>query len=201
MANAVVQILGVGISGFGFLLMYLAYKLIRSIIAIPNPPKTTISTINRYMLTCFVMTIAVGVFTFLSTEFKKTQLASLSNEVKNKDTALNILATAQRNDQLSDRIKATTNENTIVAETEKQKKVLDTLSSYFTKEKDSSAVKSFNNYRQLILEISDSLQMTNLEKPKMDSLKKRYARYNNSVNELSLKVANTKFEARDRMKY
>ncbi len=71
----IVKILGVGLSGFGFLLMFLAYKLIQNLLPLPNANPLIIKTINRYMLVCFVMTVTVGAFTFITTSYKNNFIA------------------------------------------------------------------------------------------------------------------------------
>ena len=51
----VVQILGLGVSGFGFLMAYLAYRLLDRAQTRPNPSKSTIVAIGAYMVFAIVL--------------------------------------------------------------------------------------------------------------------------------------------------
>ncbi len=57
----VVKILGYGLSGFAFLLVFLAFMLLRKEQDKPEPRKMIIQTIQMFMGLCLVLSIAVGV--------------------------------------------------------------------------------------------------------------------------------------------
>lgn len=57
----VVKILGYGLSGFAFLLVFLAFMLLRKEQDKPEPRKLIIQTIQMFMGLCLVLCIAVGV--------------------------------------------------------------------------------------------------------------------------------------------
>ncbi len=187
----IVKILGVGLSGFGFLLMFLAYKLIDRVIGATTPQQLVVKTINRYMLVCFVMTLTVGTFTFISTSYKNDLIAEQYKKNEDNTKAINILAASSTNSSIADSIirNPQDNETALVAKKE-QKKVLDTLSKYITEQNDGKVNVEFENYKTQVLKISDSLQMKNLAKPKIDSLKAHFLQYNNTINKYSLKLVN-----------
>ena len=188
----IVKILGVGLSGFGFLLMYLAYKLIQSLVPLPNANPMVISTINRYMFVCFIMTLTVGVFTFITTSYKNDVIEKQSAKIENSAVALNLLAASQKNNLLSDSIVQLSQNKARTPVKNEQEKILDTLSKYVAKQNNPHLIKTFKNYKSSVLSISDSLFMTNLDKSKIDSLKKNYILLNDSISDFSLKVANNK---------
>lgn len=100
----IIKILGVGLSGFGFLLMFLAYKLLNKIITARSTNPLIHKSINRYMLVCFVMTVTIGVFTFISTEYKKETIASQNEQIKTDETTIDLLVTANKNNSIADSV-------------------------------------------------------------------------------------------------
>lgn len=191
--DVVVKILGVGLSGFGFLLMYLAYKLIAQVIVAKNPQTNVLPTINRYMLVCFIMTVTVGIFTFISTEYKEKAIESLSATVDDEKRKNDLFTTVRRGSVLADSIIISKNtESTVVEIKEDYRKVLDTLSTFITSANDTAIKREFQVYKTSLIRISDSLQMGNLSRPKVDSLKTRFVLYNNSLSNLSVQAAMNK---------
>ncbi|MFT3705952.1 MAG: hypothetical protein QM802_26535 [Agriterribacter sp.] len=186
----IVKILGVGLSGFGFLLMFLAYRLIRSIIALPHTNPLVVKTINRYMLVCFVMTIAVGVFTFITTLYKQDVITNQQAKIDNGSKALNILAASNNNSLIADSIarNAGNNQKVFIVKQE-QKKLLDTLSNYIVQQDNPKLTEDFNKYKTLALKASDSLGMPGLTKSEIDTLRINFLKYTNSISKLSLNTA------------
>jgi hypothetical protein len=187
----IIKILGVGLSGFGFLLMFLAYKLLNKIITERSTNALIHKSINRYMLVCFVMTVTVGVFTFISTEYKKETIASQNEQIKNDETAINLLVTTNKNNSIADSvISAAGNDNTVPGAKKDQEKILNDLSVIISSEKDPKTTAQFTKYKDNILKIHDSLNMPNLSKPEIESLKRSYSKYNDSVTKLTLDITN-----------
>src|SRR5688500_17218565 len=116
MGMDIVQILGYGLTGLGFLLMFLAYRLVDKVISTRSAQPLVISTINRFMFVCLIMSVLVGVFTFVNARYKQDELEAKTEVIRNKELALNILGTAQQNDLLSDRILAKTDSLGIVSD-------------------------------------------------------------------------------------
>jgi hypothetical protein len=107
----VVKILGYGLSGLGFLLMYLAYRLLDKLSNQANPSQLIISAINRYVVICLTMTIVVGVFTYITKDYKSDELAAQDTSIQNKTAAIQVLSTAKKNSELADSIKTYANSN------------------------------------------------------------------------------------------
>lgn len=186
----VVKILGVGLSGFGFLLMFLAYKLIQSIVTLPHTNPQVIKTINRYMLVCFIMTLAVGTFTIISTYYKNDVIAQQSSVIENNTKALNVLAASNKNALISDSLShhMQSAEDVAAAKVEQQK-ALDTLGKYVNEQNNPQLSQDFNKYKNLSMSASDSLTLTNLPPQKIAELKANVVKYNNALSQISLNVA------------
>ena len=99
----IVKILGIGLSGFGFLLRFLAYRLINRIVG-TKPDKKVFIIISLYMFVCFIMTVTVGIFTYFTTTYKNTQLTEQSKKLKDNSVALNVLAASHKYDIIGDSI-------------------------------------------------------------------------------------------------
>lgn len=187
----IVKILGVGLSGFGFLLMFLAYKLLNKIIGQRSANALVHQSINRYMLVCFIMTVTVGVFTFISTEYKNNKIASQEEQIKSDKTAIDLLVKTNNNSSLAKSvIAATETDNGVPGAKKDQKKILEDLSAIIKTENDPKANAQFSSYKDNILKIHDSLNMPNLSKPEIESLKRSYSKYNDSVTKLTLDITN-----------
>ncbi|QHS62576.1 hypothetical protein [Chitinophaga agri] len=188
----IVQILGTGLSGFGFLLMFLAYKLISSLVTLPKVNPNIIKMINRYMLVCFIMTVTVGVFTFMSTSYKNNVISDQAALIKSKDTVLNILATTQKSRLLSDSLSRNLDNPMLTDARSRQNSYLDTLQKYIDGEHNPVQRERFNRYKENLSNITDSLTMGNLDRKRKELLKEKYVVLNDSITRLSLKVADAK---------
>ncbi|SHN46138.1 hypothetical protein [Chitinophaga sp. CF418] len=184
----IVKILGTGIAGFGFLLMYLAYKLIASLVTLPKVNPAILKMINRYMVVCFVMTVTVGVFTFMSTSYKNDLISSQEAVIKSKDTALNILTTSQKSKLLSDSVSKATDSQTIAQVQSRQNSYLDTLQKYIESRHNPTQRDRFNHYKNSLSTIADSLTMSTVDHKRREFLKEKYVTLNDSISRLSLKV-------------
>ncbi|TWW01150.1 hypothetical protein [Chitinophaga pinensis] len=188
----IVQILGTGLSGFGFLLMYLAYKLISSLVPLPNVNPNIIKMINRYMLVCFIMTVTVGIFTFMTTSYKNNVISDQAALIKSKDTVVNILATAQKAKLLSDSLSRNIDGPLAGEVKTRQNSYLDTLQKYIDGEHNPAQHERFNRYKESLTNITDSLTMENLDRKRKEFLKEKYVGINDSITRFSLKLADAK---------
>ncbi|UPK72450.1 hypothetical protein [Chitinophaga filiformis] len=191
----IVKILGTGIAGFGFLLMYLAYKLIASLVTLPKVNAAILKMINRYMLVCFIMTVTVGVFTFMSTSYKNDLISSQEAVIKSKDTALNILTTSQKSKLLADSVSKATDSQTIAQVQSRQNSYLDTLQKYIESQPNPNQRERFYRYKTSISTIADSLTMSNVDHKRREFLKEKYVTLNDSISRLSLKVVDNQVPA------
>lgn len=188
----IVQILGTGLSGFGFLLMYLAYKLISSLVPLPNVNPNIIKMINRYMLVCFIMTVTVGVFTFMTTSYKNNVISDQAALIKSKDTVVNILTAAQKAKLLSDSLSRNMDSPLAGEVKTRQNSYLDTLQKYIDGEHNPAQHERFNRYKESLTTITDSLTMDNLDRRRKEFLKEKYVGINDSITRFSLKLADAK---------
>ncbi|SFN43114.1 hypothetical protein SAMN05428949_2805 [Chitinophaga sp. YR627] len=188
----IVQILGTGLSGFGFLLMYLAYKLISSLVPLPNVNPNIIKMINRYMLVCFIMTVTVGVFTFMTTSYKNNVISDQAALIKSKDTVVNILTAAQNAKLLSDSLSRNMDGPLAGEVKTRQNSYLDTLQKYIDGEHNPAQHERFNRYKESLTTITDSLTMDNLDRRRKEFLKEKYVGINDSITRFSLKLADAK---------
>ncbi len=191
----IVKILGTGIAGFGFLLMYLAYKLIASLVILPKVNAAILKMINRYMVVCFIMTVTVGVFTFMSTSYKNDVISNQEAVIKSKDTVLNILTTSQKNKLAADSVSKAVDNQTIAEVQSRQNGYLDTLQMFIENQHNPTQRERFNRYKNSLSTIADSLTMTNVDHKRRQFLKERYVTVNDSITTLSLKVVDNQLSA------
>lgn len=183
----IVKILGTGLAGFGFLLMFLAYKLISSLVTLPKVNPSIIKMINRYMLICFIMTVTVGVFTFMSTSYKNDVITNQEAALKSKDTVLNILAASQKSKLLSDSVSKSIDNGTFAEVKSRQNSYLDTLQAYIPQHSPAQRDR-FNRYKNSLSDIADSLEMENIDRKRREFLREKYAVLTDSITRLSLKI-------------
>jgi hypothetical protein len=197
----VVKILGVGLSGFGFLLMYLAYRLIGRMISQQNPNSSVLAVVNRYMLVSFVMTVTVGVFTYITTAYKNNQLVTQSKQLDDQakvitanKAAVELLASSQKSNELTKEVVTAWKtegriRNTLLDSVRaKQVIVLDTISNLV----DANGLfrQQFADYRQKLLIVFDSLHNKgNYKKDKIDQLVSAYGNVSDSIVGLSSHIA------------
>ena len=187
----IVKILGVGLSGFGFLLMYLAYRLILKMMPDPKPNATKV--INRYMLICFVMTLAVGTFTYFSTVYKTDIISAQTEQIAKQDTAINLITTSQKNNQISDTLLYYANNGDEAKATkakDDQKKALDSLGVYFNSKDNGKDAVKFNIYKDSVLKFTELLQRKDIPKNEKDVYQKKYIDYNNAISKLTIQKVN-----------
>lgn len=103
----VVKILGYGLSGFAFLLVFLAFMLLRKEQDKPEPRKLIIQTIQMFMGLCLVLSIAVGVISIpISSNNSRLQQVLqdgtvIATQSANAEKSANNLATRALSNNLS----------------------------------------------------------------------------------------------------
>ncbi|HET6766745.1 MAG TPA: hypothetical protein VFH08_05085 [Chitinophagaceae bacterium] len=95
-----VKILGYGLSGFAFLLMFFAYMLLRQAINKSTQNKMIIKSIWAFMGLSFLLTITIGVFSFITGDYKQKELANNEATIKTQQNGLEILNADQKLDSL-----------------------------------------------------------------------------------------------------
>jgi len=95
-----VKILGYGLSGFAFLLMFFAYMLLRQVINKSTQNKMIIKSIWAFMGLSFLLTITIGVFSFITGDYKQKELANNETTIKTQQNGLEILNADQKLDSL-----------------------------------------------------------------------------------------------------
>ena len=95
-----VKILGYGLSGFAFLLMFFAYMLLRQVINKSTQNKMIIKSIWAFMGLSFLLTITIGVFSFITGDYKQKELENNEATIKTQQNGLEILNADQKLDSL-----------------------------------------------------------------------------------------------------
>lgn len=96
-----VKILGYGLSGFAFLLMFFTYMLLRQVITKPTQNKMIFKLIWGFMGLSFLFTIVVGVFSFMTGDYKKSALAKNEETITKQQNGLEVLTENQTLDSLA----------------------------------------------------------------------------------------------------
>ena len=128
----ILKVLGYGLSGFAFLLMFFAFLLLRQIInKEKNTPTMVIKSIWGFMGLSFVMTLLIGLFSFLVGDYKKEQLVTSKEIIDDQQNSIELVNENQRRDSL---VHATLNPDGTVDQEkfkevkEKQEAALDSMS-------------------------------------------------------------------------
>ena len=95
-----VKILGYGLSGFAFLLMFFAYMLLRQVISKGSQNKMIYKSIWAFMGLSFLLTICIGVFSFVTGDYKKKELEENETTIQNQQNGLEVLKIDQKLDSL-----------------------------------------------------------------------------------------------------
>jgi hypothetical protein len=184
--DGIVKILGAGLAGFGFLLMYLAFQLIQKIITTKGINMQVFKTIRTYMVLCFCMTIVVGVFTIMSTVYKNDTVNQQAKAIDTTTRAIKILAATQQSKSLADTIlKFPQSQQAAAAKTE-QKKALDTITKYVAKTAQKPLIDSFAKYKTIVVSYPDSIKKLTQEDPtnkvKAVYFQQKYLKANEHIN-------------------
>lgn len=187
-----VKILGYGLSGFAFLLMFFAYMLLRQVINKSSQSGMIFKSIWGFMGLSFILTIVIGIFSYMTGDYKKTELASNVETIKKQETNIgaltdvnslkNIVAEAGSSDKPVDTLK--------VEEAKKEsEKLLDDLGG---KIKDANAtqeqINTFTGLKATHFNLLDSLKKPNLAEDKKRDLQFRYFTNTNEINKVTTDV-------------
>src|SRR5215204_1392663 len=95
-----VKILGYGLSGFAFLLMFFAYMLLRQVISKSSQNQMIFKSIWAFMALSFLLTICIGVFSYITGDYKKKELVENQETIQKQQTGLEVFKTDQKLDSL-----------------------------------------------------------------------------------------------------
>jgi hypothetical protein len=95
-----VKILGYGLSGFAFLLMFFAYMLLRQVISKQTQNTMIIKSIWGFMGLSFILTIVIGIFSYMTGDYKKKELVENEEKITQQQTGIDILTQTQTLDSL-----------------------------------------------------------------------------------------------------
>lgn len=189
----VLKILGYGLSGFAFLLMFFTFLLLRQIINKQgNTPKMIFKLIWAFMAMSFVMTIVIGVFTFLVTDYKQNVLAQNEKTIHDQESNIEVFKTDQKRDSLLS--SAIANNAFNDAEKfkkvdEQQQKILDSLSTKVNNSDASPEAKQqFNDLSDSLRVVSSGLTNPDLTTRQKDSLKVKYFEINKRIPNVLMKT-------------
>lgn len=96
-----VKILGYGLSGFAFLLMFFAYMLLRQVISKQTQNTMIIKSIWGFMGLSFILTIVIGIFSYMTGDYKKKELVENEVTITKQQTGIEILTQSQTLDSLA----------------------------------------------------------------------------------------------------
>lgn len=193
----VVKVLGYGLSGFAFLLMFFAFMLLRQVISKDKETNNMIfKSIWGFMGLSLIMTLCIGLFSFFVQDYKQQQLADSNAIISEQKGKIGILVDDKQRDSLMTEAitsKAYEDPNKFKQVKEKQEKILDSLG---TKINNSSAAtdqdkKDFSNTKTEISHISSQLVKADLPAEKRDSLSKQLVNLNRKISTISEKVVKT----------
>jgi len=95
-----VKILGYGLSGFAFLLMFFAYMLLRQVISKASQNKMIYRSIWAFMGLSFLLTICIGVFSYMTGDYKKKELVENQETIQKQQNGLEVFKSDQKLDSL-----------------------------------------------------------------------------------------------------
>ena len=159
-----VKILGYGLSGFAFLLMFFAYMLLRQVINKSTQNKMIIRSIWAFMGLSFLLTITIGVFSFITGDYKQTKLADNEATIKTQQNGLEILNADQKLDSLVKKAVAENMANN-PEKVEETKMAYDKIIGELESKLDSSNATSEDKKRFEILKGETSKTLDSLSKP------------------------------------
>jgi len=116
-----IKVLGYGLTGLGFLFMYLAFGLIKSIIQKGNSERNVYVSVWLFMGLTLAMTIAIGTFTYITQDYKTTELNN--SESANSKLNRNFVALKDINQNTIDKMGLLVNKRATID----QLKTLDSL--------------------------------------------------------------------------
>ena len=187
-----VKILGYGLSGFAFLLMFFAYMLLRQVISKSTQSQMIFKSIWGFMGLSFILTIVIGIFSYMTGDYKTSELANNEVTIKKQETNIGALTDAG---SLKDIVSETVSSNKTVdtAKVEEAKKesekVLDDLGG---KIKDANAtpeqINAFADLKATHLNLLDSMKKPDLPPAKKQEFQFRVLTNTNEINKVTTDV-------------
>jgi hypothetical protein len=187
-----VKILGYGLSGFAFLLMFFAYMLLRQVINKSSQSGMIFKSIWGFMGLSFILTIVIGIFSYMTGDYKKEELAS--NEVTIKKQETNIGALTDVSNLKGIAVETGSPDKPVDKETveeakKESEKVLDDLGG---KIKDANAtpeqINTFTGLKANHLNLLDSMKRSDLPPDKKRDLQFRILTNTNEINKVTTDV-------------
>src|SRR5678815_3995390 len=114
-----VKILGYGLSGFAFLLMFFAYMLLRQVISKSTQNQMIFKSIWAFMGLSCLLNICIGVFSYITGDYKKKELQENEVTIQKQQNGLEVLKYDQKLDSLVKNAVVTNIENDPAKETTK----------------------------------------------------------------------------------
>ena len=187
-----VKILGYGLSGFAFLLMFFAYMLLRQVISKSTQNQMIFKSIWAFMGLSFLLTICIGVFSYVTGDYKKRELAENVETIKTQQGGLEVLKYDQKLDSLVKNAVVTNIEND-PAKVEETKKAHDKIVSDLKTGIDNANAtpedkKKFDNLADETTKTLDSLNRPDLSKDTKARLSNKYVFQTGELSKVSTNV-------------
>jgi len=187
-----VKILGYGLSGFAFLLMFFAYMLLRQVISKSTQNQMIFKSIWAFMGLSFLLTICIGVFSYVTGDYKKKELAENVETIKTQQGGLEVLKADQKLDSLVKNAVVTNIEND-PAKVEETKKAHDKIVSDLKTGIDNANAtpedkKKFDNLADETTKTLDSLNRPDLSKDTKARLSNKYVFQTGELSKVSTNV-------------
>lgn len=184
----VIKVLGYGLAGFSFLLMFFAFLLLRQVISTNNNNPRVFKSIYLYMGLSFAMSILIGVFTFFTQDYKKTELQTSQNAVQQQAQNVQLLIDSKKSDSIVRTIvenNVPTNSVAFKNASTQQAVLLDSIQKKIDNPLVDSSVKvDFSNYKKEITATAQQLSTPNISKEIRDSLALKYVNLNHKITNL-----------------
>jgi hypothetical protein len=185
----VLKVLGYGLSGFAFLLMMFAFLLLRQIISKDKESNRMIfKSIWAFMGLSFLMTIAIGMFSFFVSDYKQTEVKDLGAAVRTYADAKQLNTQSEKADSSN----LFSNPDSLKSFKHEQDKVISSLDSTI-KESDAPPVvkQDFDNLKAKREMVYRSLDTASTPERK-DILSKELSKVNKQLTNLSVEAVKTR---------
>lgn len=187
-----VKILGYGLSGFAFLLMFFAYLLLRQVISKENASTMIFKSIWAFMGLSFLLTVSVGVFSYITGDYKQKQLAENRTTIERQQTGLELLKGDKQLDSLATTVvtgDAGGNHGRIDRIKREQEKILKEQESKLDKAEATAEEKNkFAGLKSESIKTLDSLQRSDIPPAKKQELRDKYLIQTKEISKISTGV-------------
>lgn len=188
----VLKVLGYGLAGFSFLLMFFAFLLLRQVITANNNNPRVFSSIRWYMVLSLVMSILIGVFTFFTQDYKKEELAKSQSATLQQTQNVQLLIDSKKSDSIAHSIvdaSVPVNAATFKNATNQQAILLDSMQKKINNsDVDSSVKNQFSNYKKQIIVTVQQLNKPDISREMRDTLALKYLNLNKKISNLPVQA-------------